>query len=132
MDTQVSKHQILWKDRKRHLGLPLSFTKYTLRDDKFIIERGFFNLVTDEVRLYRILDLQTNRPLGQRIFGVGTIAVHSSDKSLKDFNIEKIKNPKAFAELLSEQVESERVRKRISGREFIGDSDDVVEDDDIV
>ena len=47
---------IIWSDRKRHLGLPISFTKYSLSEDRLFIKTGFLNLREDEVRLYRILD----------------------------------------------------------------------------
>ena len=82
---------IIWSDRKRHLGLPISFTKYSLSEDRLFIKTGFLNLREDEVRLYRILDVRLIRPLGQRLFGVGTIEIHSSDKSLRDFQILKVK-----------------------------------------
>jgi len=45
--------------------------------------------VENEVRLYRILDVQMTRNLGQKMFGLGSINVHSSDASLKDFTIKK-------------------------------------------
>ena len=50
--------EILWNDRKRTLfGLPLSFTKYSLTEDKLIIERGIFNRIEEEIRLYRIFNI---------------------------------------------------------------------------
>ena len=125
----VTEIQELWSDRKRHLGLPLSFTKYTLREDKLIIDKGFLNLTQDEVRLYRILDVELLRPLGQRIFGVGTIRVHSSDRSLGDFEIQKVRNAARVKELLSEKVEEERQKKRVVSREYM---DDDVDDDGVM
>ena len=42
----------IWKDRKRtFLGLPWSFTKYKLTEDRLFIETGFFNSIENEVRL---------------------------------------------------------------------------------
>mgnify|MGYP000064782610 FL=1 len=49
---------IVWKDRKRTLfGLPWSFTKYSLSDDRLFISTGFLSTKEDEVRLYRIMDI---------------------------------------------------------------------------
>lgn len=79
--------EYLWKDRKRHFGLPLSFTRYSLSEDRLFCETGFFNIKSDEVLLYRVRDLQLNMTLGQRIFGVGTVCVVSSDKSLSLIHI---------------------------------------------
>lgn len=123
------EHQILWSDRKRHFGLPLSFTKYTLRDDKLIIETGFLNLKRDEVKLYRILDFEVLRPIGQRLFGVGTIEIHSSDRSMRDFQIQKVKQPIEVQELISTWVEKDRKARNITGREYLMDENDPDADD---
>ena len=112
--------EYLWKDRKRtFLGLPLSFTKYALDKERLFIETGLFKTVYDEVRLYRILDFQLTQTMGQKILGIGTISVVSSDKKLKEFELKNIKNPKEVKELFSEHVESERDRKRVYSREII-------------
>ena len=34
----------LWKDRKRILGMPISFTKYALTEDRIFMETGLLNL----------------------------------------------------------------------------------------
>lgn len=100
---------IVWKDRKRTLfGLPWSFTKYSLSDDRLFISTGFLSTKEDEVRLYRIMDISLKRTLGQRIFGLGTIKCCSADKTLGDFEIKNIKKSKDVKELLSEMVENER------------------------
>jgi len=129
-DTNV---EILWKDRKRgFLGLPLSFTKYSLTKERLFVETGFINSVENEVRLYRILDVQMTRNLGQKMFGLGSINVHSSDASLKDFTIKNIKKPKCVKELLSELVEKQRDEKRVVNRELMASSidDDELDDHD--
>ena len=132
-DTNV---EILWKDRKRgFLGLPLSFTKYSLTKERLFVETGFINSVENEVRLYRILDVQMTRNLGQKMFGLGSINVHSSDASLKDFTIKNIKKPKYVKELLSELVEKQRDEKRVVNRELMAssiDEDELNDNDDDV
>ena len=125
----------LWKDRKRTLfGLPLSFTVYSLSEDRLFIERGFLNKSEDEVRLYRVLDISLKRSLGQRLFGVGTIHCCTADKTMKDFDITNIKNPKDVKERLSLLIEKERQAKRVTNREFMvhddGDHMDEFEEDD--
>lgn len=110
----------LWKDRKRtFLGLPWSFTKYSFDEERFYLEKGFFNLKEDEVRLYRIMDLELTRRFTQRIFNVGTIHVCSSDHSLGEFDIINVKNPKQVKELLSQTIEIQRDKKRVINRELM-------------
>jgi len=118
----------LWRDRKRiWCGLPWTFTIYELTDNRLFIERGFFNKQYDEVRLYRILDVGLSRSLIQRMFGLGTIRVQSSDKSMNDFELKNIKKSQDVIEVLSKQVEEERMSHRIMGREIMTDFDE--EDD---
>ena len=61
--------EYLWKDRKRHLGMPLSFTRYQLSEDRLFLSQGFLNIKDDEVLLYRVRDIDTRRNLWQRLFG---------------------------------------------------------------
>ena len=114
--------EIIWKDRKRpFLGLPLSFTRYELTDQKLLINTGFLNIKEEEVRLYRFVDITLHQTLFQRMFGVGNL---STDRSSGDFVIELIKKPREIKELLSEAIEKERDRKKVSVREFMTDDDD--------
>ena len=68
---------IIWKDRKRYLGMPMSFTRYALSDDRLFLSVGFLSIKDEEVLLYRIRDINTSRTLWQRMFGVGTVTVVS-------------------------------------------------------
>ncbi|RKI42569.1 PH domain-containing protein [bacterium D16-51] len=118
--------EFIWKDRKRNaLGLPWTFTKYALSEDRLFVESGLLRTVENEVRLYRILDLSLSRTLSQKIFGIGTIKVSSADKTLGDFEIKNIKTPDKVKEDLSRLVEENREKKRVSGREYMGEEEDM-------
>ncbi len=114
-----------WQDRKRIIfGLPWTFTKYRLTDEKLLIRTGLLSTNEEEVRLYRIMDVTLKRSLGEKLWGLGTIHVCSADKSTPEFDIKRIKNSEEVKNLLSDIVESERVRKRVSGREFMNTEED--------
>ncbi len=118
--------EFIWKDRKRNaLGLPWTFTKYSLSEDRLFVESGLLKTVENEVRLYRILDLSLSRTLSQKIFGIGTIKVSSADKTLGDFEIKNIKKPDKVKEDLSRLVEENREKKRVSGREYMGEEEEM-------
>ena len=120
----MNRDKLVWYDRKRlFCGLPFTFTKYGMGQDRFFVETGLLNLKQSEVRLYRILDLTLTRSLIQRIFGLGTIHVNSSDKDLKLFDIVNIKNSGDVKEMLSDAVERERREARVSSREHMMGSD---------
>lgn len=116
----------VWQDRKRRLGLPLSFTKFSLSDDRLFCEKGLLNTKSDEVLLYRVRDLQLNISLGQRIFGVGTVCVISSDKSMPHLDLENVKNPRQVKEMIHQSVEAAKEKRRMRTMEVMsGDADGV-------
>ena len=121
----------IWKDRKRRFGLPLSFTRYGLSEDRLFLSTGFLSIKDDEVLLYRIRDITTTRNLWQRLFGVGTVTVVSSDKTMPVMMLKNIKNPVSVKELLHEQVEEMKLRRRVRVGEIMGAVDDDGTDDDL-
>ena len=129
----MRRENMLWSERKRNaLGLPWTFTVYGLAEDRLFIKSGMLTVHEDEVRLYRVLDLTLSRSLWQRLLGLGTIHVVSSDKTMKNFDIVNIRRSQDVMEQLSELVETERDHKRVSSREFMSssqDEDDLDQDD---
>lgn len=115
----------LWKDRKRYFGLPLSFTRYRLSEDRLFLEKGFLNLKVEEVLLYRVRDMELNMKLGQRLFGVGTVCVHSSDQSRPHLDLINVKNPREVKELIHQSVETAKDKRRMRLTEIMGEGEDV-------
>lgn len=123
----------IWKDRKRYFGLPLSFTRYALSEDRLFTSVGFLNIKDDEILLYRVRDIDTNRTLWQRLFGVGTVTVMSSDKTMPNLVLKNIKDPVRVKELLHTQVEEMKIKRRMRFGEIMGndfDDDNMDEMDD--
>lgn len=118
--------EYLWSDRRRRLGLPLSFTRYALSDDRLFLETGLLSTRCEEILLYRVRDISLTITLGQRIFGVGTITVQSSDKSLPSLELKNIKNPRQTKELIHQTVEEMKIARRMRVGEVmsIDDHDD--------
>ena len=128
MGTENTK-EYLWSARKRNaLGLPWTFTKYAFNEDRLFVTSGLLKTVEDEVRLYRILDISLTRTLLQKIFRMGTINITSADRSLGNFDLVNVKNPSEVKEQLSELVEENRDKKRVTNREFMSDDMDTDED----
>ena len=119
--------EYIWKDKKRYFGMPISFTRYGMSEDRLFISVGFLNIRDDEVLLYRVRDIDTSRSLWQRIFGVGTITVLSSDKTMPTLVLKNIKNPVDVKELLHAQVEEIKLKRRVRIGEIMTSG---VEDED--
>jgi len=126
--------EYIWHDRKRYLGMPLSFTRYAMSEDRLFTSVGFLNIKDDEILLYRVRDIDTNRTLWQRLFGVGTVTIMSSDKTMPTMVLKNIKNPVAVKEMIHEQVEDMKLKRRVRVGEIMGnslDGDDDGLDDEI-
>jgi uncharacterized membrane protein YdbT with pleckstrin-like domain len=126
--------EYLWKDRKRFLGMPLSFTRYRLSEDRLFLSVGFFSIRDDEILLYRVRDIATKRNIWQRLFGVGTVTVMSSDKTMPNLVMKNIKDPVFVKELLHSQVEEAKLKRRVRVGEIMGndqDEDEEIPEDEI-
>lgn len=123
--------EFLWRDRKRFFGLPLSFTRYSLSEDRLFFSRGFLSIQDDEVLLYRVRDIDTKRTLWQRIFGVGTVTVLSSDKTMPSLVLQNVKDPLMVKELIHSQVEEAKIKRRMRFGEIMTDADGDGEPDDM-
>ena len=122
----------LWHDRKRYFGLPLSFTRYSLSEDRLFTSVGFLNIKDDEILLYRVRDIDTSRSLWQRIFGVGTVTVMSSDKTMPTLVLKNIKDPIFVKELIHKQVEETKIKRRVRFGEIMTDTDGDSDPDDMM
>ena len=129
----VEEHAVKWQDRKRTIfGLPWSFTRYKLTDDKLIVSTGIFSINEEEIRLYRIMDVTLKRSFGERLWGLGTIHICSSDKTTPELDIKRVRQSSDVKEMLSDMVEAARKKNRVSAREFMAADDmgdDMDEDD---
>ena len=116
----TEKDEILWQDRRRYLGLPMTFTIYRFSKNKFYYKKGLFTTHSEEILLYRVLDLQYKQTLLQRIFGVGTVILTTADKTTPVLELKSIKTPDRVRKALSNLVEQRRDEKRVTGKEMFG------------
>lgn len=122
------KNDYIWSDRKRFMGMPLSFTRYAMSEDRLFLSVGLLNIRDDEILLYRVRDITTRRTLWQQIFGVGSITVVSSDQTMPNLVLKNVKDPLRVKELLHEQVEYMKRQRRVRVGEIM--ADDLYDEDD--
>ena len=123
MNTFGKTASVIW-------GCPCSFTRYQLSEDRLFLSQGFLNIRDDDILLYRVRDIDTRRNLWQRLFGVGTVTVLSSDKTMPTLVLKNVKDPLFVKELIHKQVEEMKLKRRVRYGEIAttGDHDD---DDDL-
>ena len=103
---------------------------YSLSEDRLFCETGFLNIKADEVLLYRVRDLELTISLGQRIFGVGTVCVHSSDQSIPHLDLKNVKHPREVKELIHQKVEKAKNDRRMKSMEVMSNTGSVSHEGD--
>ena len=116
----LPEDQILWRDTQRWLGMPLTFNKYWVDENRLYCKKGFLKTETNELLLYRIMDIQSSQTLGQRICGVGTVTLFCSDMSSGTIVLKNIKQHDKVRRFLSEVIETRRTETGVKGREIFG------------
>ena len=101
-------------ERKRllFLGLPWTFTKYTVKEDVITINTGFLNTQENDCYMYKVQDVQLKTSFWERIFKLGTVLCYTGDSTSPMLTIEHIKNAKAVKDFVLEMSEKARIKRR--------------------
>ncbi len=91
---------------------------YELTSQRVRVTSGVINQTIDEIELYRVKDTQMFRPWWMRITGLASIQLETSDRSIPNLLIPAISNGVELREILREQVELARDRKRVREMDF--------------
>lgn len=115
--------EVIWHDRKRHFGLPISFYRYYIvkKDGewvKFIRHKGFLSALIDDINVYRCFDVTLIVTFTDKIFKTGTIEIQSNDAHVPVFHLRHITNPYKVRDLISNLIEIERKKKNVGITEF--------------
>ena len=111
-----------FREKKRwvFLGLPLSFTTYTITEEIVTIEQGFLNRKEDDCYMYKIQDVTLTTSLFERIMGLGTIICNTGDVTHPRLELTHIKNARAIKDFILQQSEDQRMKRRTLNTQNIG------------
>lgn len=118
-------------ERKRwlFLGLPFTFTKYTVKEDMITIDTGLFKTVENDCYMYKVQDVEHVASLAERIVGLGTIVCYTGDTTHPKLLIEHVRNSRAIKDFILKESEEARMRRRTVNMLDIGSGD--MDDDDM-
>jgi len=94
---------------------------YELTTQRFKVSHGVLSRHTDELELYRVKDTTFTQNLFQRIFGLATVHMKTSDPSTPMVSIHSIvaSQAKSLREQIRTLTEELRDRKRVREVDFI-------------
>lgn len=116
------------RKRSKLFGLPLSFTKYRISEEKLTITTGFLSITEDDAFMYKIQDVRLVRSLAERIFKLGTIICYTGDTTHPELTLHHIKNSSNIKEFIMQASEEARRKRRSLHTMNIG-ADDLDEED---
>ena len=95
-----------YKEKKRSmfLGLPWTFTTYTVTDEFISIDSGLLNKVENDCYMYKVIDVRLETTLMERILGIGTIHCFTGDVTDPDLKLQHIKNAKEIKDFILKPV----------------------------
>ncbi|HJB91591.1 MAG TPA: PH domain-containing protein [Candidatus Eisenbergiella merdigallinarum] len=101
-------------ERKRwvFLGLPFTFTVYTVKEDMITVQKGFLNRTENDCYMYKVQDVELQRSLGERIFGLGTVKCYTGDTTDPELYLTHIRNSKEIKDFILEVSETARQKRR--------------------
>ncbi len=103
-----------YNERKRikFFGLPFTFTKYFISEEKVMITAGFLNITEDDAYMYKIQDVRLTRSLSERIFKLGTITCYTGDTTHPELILYHIKNSSVIKDYIMHYSEEARRKRR--------------------
>jgi uncharacterized membrane protein YdbT with pleckstrin-like domain len=121
-ESKEAKGELKYSERSRWLlfGLPWTFTKYEIRENDFTIVKGFFTIRENDCYMYKISDVEITQTLMQRMAGLSTIVLYTSDVTDKTITMKNIKHGKEIKDFILQASESARLRRRTVSMQNIG------------
>jgi len=89
------------------------FERITLTDQRLILRRGILNRSTDYVELYRIKDSHFTQPIAERVLGLGTIRLRTTQDSAPVVELTGMRSPEPLWNQIRTLVEARRDAKGV-------------------
>lgn len=111
------------RKRTKFLGLPLSYTKYIISEEKLRIKAGFLSITEDDCYMYKIQDVRLTRSFMERLFKLGTITCYTGDTTHPKLELEHIRGAGAIKDfIMYSSEEARRKRRELRARQMEAES----------
>lgn len=101
-------------------GIPWPFTKFKIYEGDLVILTGILNLKENDCYMYRITDVELSRSLFQRIFGLSTVLLYTSDVTNRSIVMKNIKHGSEIKDFILQASEKCRLKRKTVNMQNIG------------
>ncbi len=121
-----------FRERKRwlFLGLPFTFTKYTIKEDMITVTSGLLRTVENDCYMYKVQDVQHTASLAEKIFQMGTVVCFTGDTTHPKLELQHIRNSRVIKDFILRESEEARRKRRTVNMLDIG-SGEMEDTDDL-
>jgi len=135
--SEAASEEVIWSDTPSQwvnvipfalciLVIPIPYAVYrylktrcttcTLTNQRRRLAEGLAARHYEDLERYRVKDFELEQPFLQRVVGLGTVRLHTSDESHPELRIPAVAEPQVVIEAVRTQVE--RLRRERGVREF--------------
>lgn len=124
-DSFIDDDTVIFTERKRwvFLGLPWTFTKYTITPGVITVKQGLLNTSEDDCYMYKVQDVKLTTSLAERIFGLSTITCYTGDVTSPELRLVHIRHSRDIKSYLLKTSEEARLKRRTLNTVDIGARD---------
>ena len=103
-----------YKERKRilFLGLPWTFTVYTVSEDMINMKRGLLRTLEDDCYMYKVTDVQMETSFMERLCGVATVICYTGDNTSPTLKLIHVRHAHDIKEYILKTSEEARMKRR--------------------
>lgn len=120
---RIGRMEYVERKRWLFLGLPFTFTKYTVKEDMITVEEGFFKTVENDCYMYKVQDVMHSAGVAEKLFGLGTVTCYTGDTTHPQLILQHIRNSREVKDYILRQSEEARLKRRTVNMLDIGSGD---------
>ena len=129
---ETGQKQYVARKRWVFLGLPFTFTKYTVGEDILTIDTGFFRRDENDCYMYKVQDVEFTASFMERLAGLGTIICYTGDTTDPKLELKHIKHAKEIKNFILDASEKARIKRRTMNMLNIGAASENMDNLDLV
>jgi membrane protein YdbS with pleckstrin-like domain len=107
--------RVLWRGRPSPWFAPREYltNRYKLTNERLMIEHGLFGRRTEEIDLFRVVDVAVSQSALARVAGHGDVRIMATDRSAPRKRLLSVRDPDGVKDLIRDAARREREARHV-------------------